>query len=49
MTCRGTRNALNNALARELLTNPDAWEFVTFDQLDEAPQAVVRWLTLPAH
>ena len=48
-TAHKSGHALNNALARELLANPDAWEFVTFDQLDEAPQAVVRWLTLPAH
>jgi UDP-3-O-[3-hydroxymyristoyl] N-acetylglucosamine deacetylase len=41
-------HALNNALARELLANPDAWEFVTFEDQALAPQAVSRWLALPA-
>ena len=40
--------ALNNALARELLANPDAWEYVSFEDQALAPQAVARWLALPA-
>jgi len=30
-------HALNNALARELLNDKQAWEFVTFDSVEEAP------------
>jgi len=30
-------HALNNALLRELLADEQAWEFVTFDSVDEAP------------
>ena len=41
-------HALNNLLARELMANPDAWEYVSFEDQELAPQAVVRWLTLPA-
>lgn len=41
-------HALNNALARALLANEDAWEFVTFEDQALAPQAVARWLALPA-
>ena len=48
-TAHKSGHALNNALARELLAQPDAWEYVTFDNLVEAPATVVRWLTLPAH
>jgi UDP-3-O-[3-hydroxymyristoyl] N-acetylglucosamine deacetylase len=42
-------HALNNLLARELLTHPDAWEFVSFEDASRAPQAVLRWLALPAY
>ena len=42
-------HALNNALARELLAHPDAWEYVSFEDQDRAPLAVSRWLALPAH
>ncbi|WP_301102884.1 UDP-3-O-acyl-N-acetylglucosamine deacetylase [Propionivibrio sp.] len=45
-TAHKSGHALNNALARELLANPDAWEYVTFS--DQAPQAVANWLALPA-
>ena len=48
-TAHKSGHALNNALARELLANPDAWEYVAFEDQAEAPQAVIRWLTLPAH
>lgn len=41
-------HALNNALARELLATPDAWEYVTFEDQTQAPVAIARWLTLPA-
>lgn len=30
-------HALNNRLARELLGQPDAWDLVTFDRIEEAP------------
>ena len=41
-------HALNNALARELLANPDAWEYVSFEDEAQAPQSVANWLALPA-
>lgn len=41
-------HALNNALARELLATPEAWEYVTFEDQAQAPQAISRWLALPA-
>jgi len=47
-TAHKSGHALNNALARELLANPDAWEFVSFEDQALAPQAVARWLALPA-
>lgn len=31
-------HALNNALLRELLADDEAWEFVTFDNADDAPE-----------
>lgn len=31
-------HALNNALLRELLADDEAWEFVTFDNVDDAPE-----------
>jgi UDP-3-O-[3-hydroxymyristoyl] N-acetylglucosamine deacetylase len=33
-------HALNNALLRELLANEDAWEFVTFDNVEDAPASL---------
>ena len=30
-------HAINNQLLRKLLTNPDAWEYVTFSDIDEVP------------
>jgi UDP-3-O-[3-hydroxymyristoyl] N-acetylglucosamine deacetylase len=47
-TAHKSGHALNNALARELLANPDAWEYVTYPDQEQAPQAVARWLALPA-
>ena len=47
-TAHKSGHALNNALARELLANPDAWEYVSFEDQATAPQAVARWLALPA-
>ena len=41
-------HALNNMLARELLTRQDAWELVTFDEAERAPLGVTRWLNQPA-
>ena len=40
--------ALNNLLARELLAQPEAGEYVTFDDVAQAPRALVNWLALPA-
>ena len=40
-------HALNNALARQLLATPDAWEYVSFEDADLAPQSLSRWLALP--
>ena len=47
-TAHKSGHALNNLLARELLANPDAWEYVSFDDQARAPAAVARWLALPA-
>ncbi len=47
-TAHKSGHALNNALARELLAHPEAWEFVTFEDQAQAPQAVTRWLAQPA-
>ena len=38
--------SLNNRLLRELVTNQEAWELITYDENDEAPIAFVR--TVPA-
>ena len=48
-TAHKSGHALNNALARELLAQPEAWEYVSFENEAEVPQTVVRWLALPAH
>ena len=40
-------HALNNALARELLAQPDAWEYVSFENQALAPPAISRWLASP--
>ncbi|MBS1228598.1 MAG: lpxC [Proteobacteria bacterium] len=47
-TAHKSGHALNNLLARELLANPDAWEYVSFEGEALAPQSVARWLALPA-
>lgn len=41
-------HALNNQLARALLSHQESWELVTFDQADQAPAGVTRWLNQPA-
>lgn len=41
-------HALNNLLARALLEQQESWEFVTFPQLESAPQGVTRWLAQAA-
>lgn len=41
-------HALNNQLARALLENQEAWELVTFEQDEAAPEGVVRWLAQAA-
>lgn len=42
-------HALNNALARALLANRDAWEYASFEDQTQVPQTVSRWLALPVH
>ena len=44
-TAHKSGHALNNLLARELLTRRDAWDLVTFEVAEEAPSGVARWLT----
>lgn len=39
-------HSLNNRLLRQLVTERDAWELITFDELDQAPIAFIR--TAPA-
>ncbi len=39
-------HSLNNRLLRQLVTNQEAWELMTYDENDEAPIAFVR--TVPA-
>jgi UDP-3-O-[3-hydroxymyristoyl] N-acetylglucosamine deacetylase len=39
-------HSLNNRLLRELVTNQEAWELITYNENDEAPIAFVR--TVPA-
>ncbi|HRC60930.1 UDP-3-O-acyl N-acetylglucosamine deacetylase [Candidatus Propionivibrio aalborgensis] len=47
-TAHKSGHALNNALARELLANPDAWEYVSFEDQAQMPQAIERWMALRA-
>jgi UDP-3-O-[3-hydroxymyristoyl] N-acetylglucosamine deacetylase len=47
-TAHKSGHALNNALARELLASPDAWEYVSYEDQAHAPQGVARWLALPS-
>ena len=49
VTAHKSGHALNNVLARELLSRPEDWELVSFEDAADAPASVVRWLTLPAH
>ena len=47
--CFDSNSAIRTCmLARELLANPDAWEYVSFADAAQAPQSVARWLALPA-
>lgn len=41
-------HALNNLLARELLSRTDAWELASFEKAEQAPAGVARWLSQPA-
>ncbi len=41
-------HAMNNQLARALLQQQDCWEFATFEQSEQAPAGVTRWLNQPA-
>ncbi|MBK1680812.1 UDP-3-O-acyl-N-acetylglucosamine deacetylase [Rhodocyclus tenuis] len=47
-TAHKSGHALNNMLARALLANRPAWEFVSFDDAAAAPAGVTRWLAQPA-
>jgi len=47
-TAHKSGHAINNQLARKLLANPEAWEYVSFEDQQLAPQTVSRWLALPA-
>jgi UDP-3-O-[3-hydroxymyristoyl] N-acetylglucosamine deacetylase len=47
-TAHKSGHAINNQLARKLLANPEAWEYVSFEDHQLAPQTVSRWLALPA-
>ena len=38
-------HALNNKLLRHLMADADAWEFVSFDRAEDAPQAFLRLQT----
>ena len=49
VTAHKSGHALNNALARALLAQPDAWEYVSFENQVDAPQTVIRWLAQPVH
>lgn len=40
-------HALNNMLARAVLAERDAWDYVTFSDEKTAPQSVLRWLAQP--
>jgi len=39
---------LNNRLLRELLARRDAWEMVSFERQEDAPQALIRLFAQPA-
>lgn len=41
-------HALNNQLLRALLADQEAWEKVSFQREEEAPEALVRWHALLA-
>ena len=47
-TAHKSGHGLNNALARALLVQRDAWEFVTFPEPEAAPERVRRWLAQAA-
>ena len=46
-TAHKSGHALNNLLARELLKQTDAWEYVSFEDQALAPAAISRWLAQP--
>ena len=46
-TAHKSGHALNNLLARELLAQTDAWEYVSFEDQALAPPAISRWLAQP--
>lgn len=47
-TAHKSGHALNNLLARELLAQPEAWEYASFEAQADAPEGVTRWLAAPA-
>jgi len=44
-TAHKSGHALNNELLRKLLAQPDAWEWVEFDSLGDAPPSYVRQMS----
>jgi UDP-3-O-[3-hydroxymyristoyl] N-acetylglucosamine deacetylase len=44
-TAHKSGHALNNELLRKLLATPDAYEWVEFDSLSEAPPSYLRQMT----
>ena len=47
-TAHKSGHALNNRLLRELLARRDAWEMVSFERQEDAPQALIRLFAQPA-
>jgi UDP-3-O-[3-hydroxymyristoyl] N-acetylglucosamine deacetylase len=41
-------HALNNQLLRAMLADQTAWETVSFESIEEAPEAIIRWHAQPA-
>jgi UDP-3-O-[3-hydroxymyristoyl] N-acetylglucosamine deacetylase len=41
-------HALNNQLLRAMLADQTAWETVSFERIEEAPEAIIRWHAQPA-
>lgn len=46
-TAHKSGHALNNRLARALMEQRDAWEFVTYEGRRETPSSLLQWLSPP--